>query len=176
MKASKATVQQRVEQVLKIRLLGAQFHDVREYAQANDPETGRPWNVSDGQLWRYIKASDDLLAETLEHNREKLLNRHVAQRHTLYARAMEAGDWRAALAVLDSEGKLLDLFPTKKLELGGKDGSPITLHIVEEIVGHTPGTPLEVQEEVVTSDHGSSTAGAIQEGQASPGPASLSQE
>jgi hypothetical protein len=118
MKATKAQVQTRVEEVLRIRLDGAEFWDVREYAREKEQEKGSAWELpkggkplSDGQLWRYISRADDLIAASCRASRKKQLRRHLAQRRNLFAKAVSQGDIRAALAVLDSEAKLLALFP-----------------------------------------------------------------
>lgn len=115
-KATVAIVAQRVEEVLRIRLDGAEFWDVREYAREKEAEDGSPWKLadddkplSDGQLWRYIGRADALIAESCRASRKKLLRRHLAQRRNLYAKAVSQGDVRAALAVLDSEAKMLGL-------------------------------------------------------------------
>lgn len=123
MKATKAVIRQRVEEVMKLRLLGAEFHDVRQYAAEEDADTGRPWNVSERQLWRYIAASDKLLDKYLEKDKAKLFNRHVAQRRALFARAMEAGDWRAALAVVRDEAEMLGLYSPMKIAPTTPDGA-----------------------------------------------------
>jgi hypothetical protein len=107
MKATNATVIQRVEEVLKIRLLGAEFHDIREYA------VEKQWNVSDTQLRRYIEKSDELLLDYIEKRRDRLMARHLAQRRALYARAMETGDLRTALAVVKDEAELQALYDTE---------------------------------------------------------------
>src|SRR5688572_23280510 len=110
MRSDKVTVQQRVEEVLQLRLLGAEFIDIRKYANEPEPDSGRqPWNVSDSQLWRYIRAGDELLARTLDKDRDRLLNRHLAQRRALHARAMSVADYRTALAVLKDEAELFRL-------------------------------------------------------------------
>lgn len=105
MKATKTIVRQRVEEVLTIRLMGAEFAEIRQCAAKLS------WNVSDRQLWRYIAAADKLLAERLDHDREKLFNIHIAKRRALYTRALETGDLRAALAVLKDESELYGLYP-----------------------------------------------------------------
>ena len=116
-KATKATVGRRVEEVLRIRLDGAEFWDVREYAREKEAEEGSAWHLgerdkplSDGQLWRYIARADRMIAESCRAHRKKLLRRHLAQRRNLYAKAVSQGDIRAALACLDSEAKLTGLF------------------------------------------------------------------
>src|SRR5690349_4417564 len=100
MKSTKAEVQKRVEEILKIRLAGAEFHDILQYAAENH------WNVGERQLWTYIQKSDQRLAETLEKDRAKIFNRHVAQRRALFARTTAVADYRTALAVLKDEAQL----------------------------------------------------------------------
>src|SRR5262245_39926029 len=56
MKSTKAEIRRRVNEVVKLRLGGAELPDIREYANA--PEQG--WTVSDAQVWRYIRAADAL--------------------------------------------------------------------------------------------------------------------
>jgi hypothetical protein len=121
MKSTKAEILQRVEAVFRLRLGGAEFSDIREYAIA--PEQN--WNVSDSQLWRYIRAADQLVKERFDARAQHLLNRHILQRRQLYAHAMGAGDYSTALRILDSEAKLEGLFPAEKHEHSGKDGGPI---------------------------------------------------
>jgi hypothetical protein len=119
MKSTKLETQQRVEEVLRIRLMGAELWDIRQHAS----EQG--WGVSDRQLYRYVAAADKLLAQSLERDREKLLNRHHAQRRALLARALEVSDLRTALAVVKDEAELLGLYPARRHELTGKDGGPL---------------------------------------------------
>jgi hypothetical protein len=123
MKSTKAEVRKRVEEVFKLRLGGAEFADIREYARA--PEQN--WNVSDSQLWRYIQASDKLTKERFDARAEHLLNRHLLQRRTLYAHALGAGDHRTALSVLQDEAKLEGLYPATRSELTGQRGGPVRL-------------------------------------------------
>lgn len=104
MKATQATIEQRVAEVLKLRIAGAEFADIREYAIAQE------WGVSDSQLWRYVAKSDKALAAAMEKDRGKLLARHLAQRRLLYVKALESGDWRGALAALKDEADLERLY------------------------------------------------------------------
>jgi hypothetical protein len=117
-KPSKAIVQRRVEEVLRIILDGAEaLWDVREYVREKEQEAGSAWELpagakplSDSQLFRYIARANRLIAESCRASRKKLLRRHLAQRRNLYAKAVSQGDVRAALACLDSEAKLTGLF------------------------------------------------------------------
>jgi hypothetical protein len=119
MKSTKAEVQRRVEEVFKLRLGGAEFADIVQYAAA--PE--QAWGVAERQLWNYIAAADQLVKERFDARAEHLLNRHLLQRRTLYAHAMGAGDWRTALAVLQDEAKLEGLYPPTKVAPTTPDGT-----------------------------------------------------
>src|SRR5688572_4876680 len=99
-KADTAEAARRVDEVLRIRLDGAQFHDVVQYAA----EKG--WGLQERQIRTYIRRADELLVERQEKNRRRLIARHIAQRETLFARAVNAADLRTALAIADSVAKL----------------------------------------------------------------------
>jgi hypothetical protein len=118
-RATKATVARRIEEVLRIRLDGAEFWDVLQYIAEKQQAGEEPWKVPDRgkpiaerTVWWYIHKADQLLNETFrkEAGRKRLLRRHQAQRRNLYAKAVNQGDIRAALACLDSEAKLCGLF------------------------------------------------------------------
>lgn len=105
----------------------AQFEDIRAYAGENDPETGRPWMVSDSQLRKYIVASNKLLARDLEKDRGDVLNLQLATRRRLFAQALLTGDLRTALAVLKDEAELHGLYSKlhflKRANIRPHDGS-----------------------------------------------------
>jgi hypothetical protein len=130
MKATKAQTQMRIEEVLRIRLDGAEFWDIREYVREKEREAGSVWEVppggrplSDSQLWRYQAAADRLIAESCRSSRKKLLRRHLAQRRNLFAKAVSAGDYRTALAVARDEAELEGLYPPKKIAPTTPDGA-----------------------------------------------------
>jgi hypothetical protein len=118
MKSTRAEVCKRVEEVFKLRLGGAEFADIVQYASA--PEQN--WGVSERQLWNYVHAADQLVKDRFDARAEHLLNRHLLQRRTLYAHAMGAGDYRTALAVLQDEAKLEGLYPPTKIAPTTPDG------------------------------------------------------
>lgn len=103
-KATKPEVAGRVNEILRIRLDGAAFHDCVTYAEE------QKWNVSERQVGRYIAAADGLLVDRMERSRKRLMARAVAMREALAGRAINAADYRTALAVLDSLAKLQNLF------------------------------------------------------------------
>jgi hypothetical protein len=115
-------MQARLDEILRIRLDGAEFWDMREYVREKETEAGSAWELapeqkplSDGQLRRYLTRIDALIAESCRASRKRLLRRHFAQRRNLYAKAVSAGDYRTALAVLRDEAELSGLYPPKKI-------------------------------------------------------------
>jgi hypothetical protein len=162
MKSSKAEVRQRVSAVLKLRLGGAEFPDICEYATAPEQD----WRVSDSQLWRYIRAADALVKDYFDAQAEHLLARHLLQRRLLYAHALGAGDFATALRVLDSEAKLEGLFPAERHEHTGKGGGKVELRVVEEVIHRPAPAALNVIEEVVSNAPGDRSNGAPSEGPA----------
>lgn len=129
-KPTRAAINARIEDVLRIRLDGAEFWDVREYAREKCAEDGSPWHteggkcLSDGQLFRYIARADKLIGESCRSSRKRLLRRHLAQRRNLYGKATNSGDVRAALACLDSEAKLVGLFDAPSKPAKNEAGTP----------------------------------------------------
>jgi hypothetical protein len=128
-KPTKATVDARVDEILRIRLDGAEIWDVREYVREKEQEEGSLWHLpegekplSDSQLWRYMARADKLIEESSHASRKKLIRRHLAQRRNLYAKALSAGDYRAALAVLKDEADLRGLYPPTKIAPTTPDG------------------------------------------------------
>jgi hypothetical protein len=104
---------------LRIRLDLAEFWDVREFVREKEKEEGSLWfllpdekPLSDSQIRRYLLAADKLIAESCRASRRTLTRRHLARRRNIAAKALSAGDYRAALAALDSEAKLQGLFPS----------------------------------------------------------------
>jgi hypothetical protein len=113
---------QRVEAVFELRLGGAGFVDVREWARAPKDRDGNdlpPWDVSDSQLWRYIAAADRLCKERFDGRADFLLARHLLRRERLYAHCLEVGDYKGALSVLKDTAELERLYPPLRVRHGG---------------------------------------------------------
>jgi hypothetical protein len=109
-KSTAAEVARRVDEVLRVILDGAQFHDIVQFSS----EQG--WNVTERQLHKYIARANELLVERQDKSRKQLIARRLAQREALFGRAVNAADLRTALAVLDSADKLRGLFPDSNLK------------------------------------------------------------
>jgi len=117
MKAEKAEIARRIDEVLRIIVDGAEFHDIVQYAAE------KQWGVKERQLRNYIAKANDLLAQRRERDRDKLLARHIAQRRNLYARALNAADYRTALTVAKDEAELEGLYPPTKIAPTNPDGT-----------------------------------------------------
>lgn len=120
-KADKALTQKRIDDILRIRLDGAQFWDVREFVREKEKEPGSNWFIEDGvrplsegTIRNYQTKADTLMMKAHERKRGKLFRRHLAQRRHLYAKAATTGDVRTALACLQDEAKLIGLYPAEK--------------------------------------------------------------
>lgn len=122
-KATAAVVALRVNEVLRLRLDCAQFHDIRDYADA--PE--RAWGVSDSQLKRYIEKADKLLVLRHKDTRRKAIARGMARLETLYARCVNAADFSNCVRILAEINKLRGLYPQPKEEKGKGDTFNITV-------------------------------------------------
>jgi hypothetical protein len=92
---------------------------------------------------RLVVRANDLIAKAAEGDREHLLAQHLAKRRRLYERAVQRGDVRAALAVLDSEANLLGLFP-ERAGLPGASGG-MNLQILVQAVLAAESKTLEVK-------------------------------
>ena len=133
--ASKARTQQRVEELLRIRLDGAEFWDVREFVREKEAEPGSAWYrdgnatpLSDSQIRRLMSRADDLIAEANVRSRKRLVRLHLARRRNLYAKAVLSGDLRTALSCLQDEAKLVGLYAPDKVartDTAGRDLPPI---------------------------------------------------
>ena len=120
MRETDPILEQRVEEMLAIRLDGAKEWDARRYVAQKEVTGEPPWKMPEGgnplsrrQIRNYIREADRRIAQSTRATRRRRIARHIAFRERLYARAVTKGDERTALAVLDSLAKLLDLFPSE---------------------------------------------------------------
>jgi hypothetical protein len=112
-KSSKAVVAQRVDEVIDLLLAGAMARDIVHYGS----EKG--WQVGARQVGKYITAANELIAASLEKDREKLLADHLARRRRLFAKADQVGDYSTALRCAQDEAQLCGLYPPKQLQHSG---------------------------------------------------------
>jgi hypothetical protein len=126
-KSSQAVVLKRINEVLDLRLSGATNSDIRLYA------TQQGWNLARRQLGRYMAQADAEINKSLERDREKLFDWHLAVRRYLYARAVQLADFATALRILKDEAELTGLYPPRKLEHAGPQSGPILFRNVREL-------------------------------------------
>jgi hypothetical protein len=150
MKASKATVRARVDDILRVIVDGAEPWQIGPYVAEQEQAGAAPWTVPDGgkplsrrQIRRYVSWAERLMAASPRTDREKLLRKHEAQRRNLYARAVNKGDERTALAVLQDLAKMQDLYPPAKLkaEHTGAQGGPIAHKVDADHEHHIDADP-----------------------------------
>jgi hypothetical protein len=146
-KASKATVLLRLTEIWRIRLDGASIIDAAEYVAEQEQLDGSPWKLPEGetplsrrQIERYVQRADEAIAASTRERRRQALVKRLARREHLYAKAVNAGDVRTALAVEIDIARLRDLYPPQRKQLTGKDGAPLI-----------PPDPLRISEVIVTT-------------------------
>lgn len=116
-KATRLQKQARLEEILRIRLEGAELWDIREYVSERSKEPDSPWVVNEGlepltdsALRAYIAEADKLARSTVNGKRETIIRDHLAKRKALYAKAVTANDYRTALVILKDECELRGLY------------------------------------------------------------------
>lgn len=144
------TVSRRVEEVVRIRLDGAEFWDVREYVHEKEREAGSAWErppggapMCDDMVRRYMRKADRVCAQAARVRLPGLLRRHVAMRDNLYAKSVLAGDYRTALAVLADTDRLLGLYPDKRIivekQKAGSSAEALSDEELARIAARKPG-------------------------------------
>ena len=94
----------RVAEVLRIRIDGAQLHDVVDYAAE------KQWGCTEADCRALVRAADNALVRRQDRNRRRVIARHIAQREALYARALNAADYGTAVRILGEIAKLQGLY------------------------------------------------------------------
>lgn len=116
-RASDATIELRVQAILQIILDGAESWDILQYVAQKQEAKEPPWNdnpVKERQIREYITRAKERIVAAGAENDADLLRHHMAKRRNLYARAVQAGDNRTALAILSDMARLQDLYPAAK--------------------------------------------------------------
>ncbi len=136
-KATDLVVQARIDEFVNLRLGGSELWDLMQYVAERAKEAGSVWVPQEGQeplkerqIRYYIAKADALIRKSTAGKREQHIKTHLARRRYLYGRATQAGDLRTALACIDSEAKLLGIYP----ELGaGGDAKPGVMVLFVEV-------------------------------------------
>lgn len=130
-RASKAAYEARIDDVLQLILDGAGRRDIIRFASekttvqidkdGKETKPSFPWitkhKLSSRQIDTYIADATEHMVTACKEADKNLIQRHRGRRESLYARAVNSGDLRTALAVIDSLGNLEGVFPTKKLDV-----------------------------------------------------------
>jgi hypothetical protein len=108
-KSNKATMAQRVTDVTRLLVAGAEFSEIHQFASV------KGWGLSDRQIRRYVRAAYQQMAKDARRKRTQALGLHLKKRRALYAQSVKANDPRMALQILRDEAKLQGLYsPTEK--------------------------------------------------------------
>ena len=139
-RATAAEVELRVGKVFDLLLNGACFGDIQQFAGING------WNLTESPLRVYIARATALIREHRERDRENLIAQHLAMRGRLYAIAVQNGEVRAALAILQDSATLENLYPPKQTTTAvtvsqqpQPDRTPLTDAEVDAIIKRSVG-------------------------------------
>jgi hypothetical protein len=107
MKASKATIRARIEDLARVIADGAMPFQILRYVADAEAAGEAPWTVPEGgkglcrrTIQNYVNEADKLLAEENRQHRKRRRRRHMAKLQSLYARCVNKGDERTARAIL----------------------------------------------------------------------------
>jgi hypothetical protein len=141
-KATKAQVEARTRDILRILLDGAEpGWDICEFVREQERQEGSVWHVGEGQplsysqVMRYVQKAENLIRESCRTSRKKLIRRHEAMRRALYAKAVSQGDIRAAVTVLKDLADLQGVYPPKRREVSGAGGGPVRVTLEDLLDG-----------------------------------------
>jgi hypothetical protein len=116
MKAPKPITEARAADILAILLDGAQSWDLCEYVREQEKKGDSCWFLAEdkkplsySQIRRYAARAESMIRDSCRASRKKIFRRHMAQSRNLYAKAVSAGDVRAALSCLNYEAQLTGL-------------------------------------------------------------------
>ena len=125
-KSNNAMVTRRINEVYQLLLDGLSRAEIIEYT-ANSKDQKIIWGISDSMLDEYIARATAEIKLRAATDRDEEYGKALERLRNLYARNILIEDLKAALAVQKEINELLGLYPTKRIEHGGKDGSPIEI-------------------------------------------------
>lgn len=128
-RADDVTIAQRITCIVQLMLDGAQSWDILQYVAERENAGEIPWKMGadqkhlcERQLRNYIAQARERISEAALQQEKDAIHLHISQRKTLYARCIEAGDYRTALFILEDLAKLTDLYPAPKKQTIGLEG------------------------------------------------------
>ena len=119
-KANKLTAEQRTEAVYRLILDGWTPEQICQ-------NVSKSFGVSDRQVHRYIDAAWERIQATAAPERAEHLSRAVS---AMYQILREAKTTKDKIAVWNMLARLLGLYAPDRHELGGPDGGPVTIAVV----------------------------------------------
>lgn len=117
---SEAVIAQRVEDIFGLVVDGQPLRVIRQYVSESCS-----WKADDRTLLRYKRRATKLIKERAEATCETVRETAVERLERLYARAIQRGDIRTALAVQQEIARLHGLNAPTKTELTGAGGAPL---------------------------------------------------
>lgn len=135
--ASEVVVMARVHDFVARLLDGAETWDLIGFVRQAEKDQKSNWFLAEGvpplgekMIQEYKARATRVIRASGEKNRERLLADGLAKRRNLFARTVQAGDYRTALACIRDHDELLGLYPSAKKLPGDGEAPPIAFILV----------------------------------------------
>jgi hypothetical protein len=126
-KAGAERTRQRVRDIIKLRLAGAELDEILQFAKEN------AWGVGRRAVQYLMQAADRQLARRFNRDTKAMVAQHATMRMQIYRTALADGDGKLALSVLKDLDALLGLYAAKGVR-------------IEDMTSTSTPTPLSKQE------------------------------
>ncbi len=111
-KSDTITKMRRVKKIFDMIILGMNKYEIIQYTMNN-----LEWNVTDRTIYNYIGEAETQLRKLAKNDQKKELGKAKRRLDQLYSKSLKNMDVKTALNVVQEASKLLDLYPTEKLDL-----------------------------------------------------------
>lgn len=125
-KATKAEVQERVNAIYQLILVGASRKDIIQFASSQE------WGVTNRQVDTYARKARELFAAEASRERNEYRDESYMRLMYILSRCLEVQDYKTALSTQKEINELFGLKAPKRSEITGADGDALTVRIVYE--------------------------------------------
>lgn len=112
-KADKILIEERINTVIKLKMMGLSHQDTCRYASEK-------WNISDRQTERYLEKATTYLHQCAKIDRDEEIGKAIARYNDLYGKSMGIQDYRECRAVQKAINELWGLEAPDRHEIAGK--------------------------------------------------------
>lgn len=113
---TKAEKIRRIDLIFDLLSKGFPRSKILQYISQQEADGNLAWGVSERMIGNYIKDASARFAELAEVRQTERFGRALVRLDDLYARCLDAHDYKTALAVVKTEVDLIGLAPPKRIE------------------------------------------------------------